>query len=261
MHHHLPLIPAKLPNQREVEVGAADQVPVVDPGRTPDLIQQRRHLQHLLGGGEPLGPPITALALQGDLDVLDPPVEVGEDGVLGELEEGLVRGGEGAAAPELERLPGGRVGEEAVDVAVDGRDQGADGVEVEPLGEAERGRGRGGSHGSESERGWNGGRRMRQRGSERVEGMERSLVTACRQKAKRDGGPRTRYGSPQHDNVTAAAAAAAVSGRHPPLPKDKMPASVILSATRKQLRVSYHNHHPVPKSTLHHVSKFLGSQV
>ncbi|URE30412.1 hypothetical protein MUK42_07771 [Musa troglodytarum] len=60
--------------------------------------------------------------------------------------------------------------------------------------------------------------------------MERSLVTACRQKAKGDGGPRTPYGSPQHDNVTAAAASAAVSCRRPPLPKDKMPAWVIVSS-------------------------------
>lgn len=94
MHGHLPLVPPELANQREVEVGAANYVSVLNPGRAPILLEQCWYLQHLLGIGEPRTPFFLAAGFDGKLDVLKSPVEVREDRMLGELKATVVGYGE-----------------------------------------------------------------------------------------------------------------------------------------------------------------------
>lgn len=149
VHDHLPLIPAQFEGECEVEVGAANEVAIVDPGGAALLVQECRHLQHLLGGGEAAG----AVGgrdsrQQRGLDVADAPVEVGKDGVVGEVEVGIVGDGEGAAASKVEGPASGGIGQEAVEVAVDASDEAADGGEVEAVvGEERERRGQGGGGG------------------------------------------------------------------------------------------------------------------
>lgn len=130
MHGHLPLVPLELPDQREVEVGAADDVLVCNSARAPVFLEQCRELQHLFGVHEPRAPLFRAVGLHCRLDALDSPVEVGEDRVLGELEVAVIWDGELGAAFVLKGLPGNGVRKEVVGMVVNCGYEGADGLEA-----------------------------------------------------------------------------------------------------------------------------------